>query len=174
MQQEREYKGLADVELKVNVQFAGWYEVLIQKMGGALQGAVNAGMPVDLATMVFKDSLSDVLKHALVIDKGANKSDTLSIEDRIRDALNDGQEYQVVHYKRGEGATKAILKIAKERRDILVADYKTRYNRWPDGVSGKILIIDDLPEAEARGWNTIAGRMNRVIYVKSCDEVHTS
>ncbi|MDH6674450.1 hypothetical protein M2277_005146 [Paenibacillus sp. LBL] len=67
MQQEREHKGLADVELKFNVQFAGWYEVLIQKMGGALQDAVDAGMPVDLADNMFKGSLSSVLRDALVI-----------------------------------------------------------------------------------------------------------
>ncbi|PAD73681.1 hypothetical protein [Paenibacillus campinasensis] len=157
----------SSLNLSVKVRFEDWYEVLIQKMGSALQEAINAGMPGKLAGDVLKDSLSNTLKHALVIGTVTDEQDAMSIEDRIRAAVNEGAVYQVVHYMRGEGASSAIRKIAKERKGvILVADKMGDWKRWGDGWLDKVVIVDALPEDEARRWRNLVGIKNRVIYVK--------
>lgn len=103
-----------------------------------------------------------------------------SIELRIRAAMMDEYPYQVVTYTRGEGATYAVLEIAKGNKDIFFLSHShakrdcrekgvnfINASRDPETFRNTTIIADVVSDSEMKKWrDRLHGLGNKIIRLK--------
>jgi hypothetical protein len=107
-------------------------------------------------------------------------SEPPSIELRIRAAMMDDHPYQVVAYSRLEGATTAVMELARRNGDIIIiGNDHIRNECWKLGIpfihqasdpsvfmTRKILIADAVQEKYLKGWFEQTEKGNRLVVLK--------